>query len=153
MLAYKGYIAKVELDTKAKVFHGRIFGIKDVITFEGETFAEVEREFRKSVDCYLQFCTSLGQQPERIDYEELLLKVRPFLKSKTPDAIVQAVGKAKELFVSLEEIKTYLDDEVDSIIPFLRSLNSLSQSSVLVDPSDLTKEFDYFVRSNRSMHS
>ena len=54
MLEYKGYFGTVEADDG--VFVGRVSGLRDVITFEGATFAEVERAFRDSIDDYLVFC-------------------------------------------------------------------------------------------------
>lgn len=53
MMKYKGYIAKVEYDSDAKLFHGEVIGLKDTITFQGTNPEELEREFKKSVDVYL----------------------------------------------------------------------------------------------------
>ncbi len=33
MMKYKGYIGHVEYDDKAKIFHGEVVGLKDIITF------------------------------------------------------------------------------------------------------------------------
>jgi predicted HicB family RNase H-like nuclease len=55
MLEYKGYVGTVEVDDGA--FAGRVSGLRDVVTFEGQTFAEVEQVFRDSIDDYLAFCT------------------------------------------------------------------------------------------------
>ena len=41
MLEHKGYLGTAEADDG--VFFGRVTGLRDVITFEGDTFAEVER--------------------------------------------------------------------------------------------------------------
>lgn len=54
MLEYKGYVGTVEADEGA--FVGRVIGLRDVITFEGASFAEVEQAFRDSIDDYLAFC-------------------------------------------------------------------------------------------------
>jgi hypothetical protein len=53
MLEYKGYVGTVEPDEGA--FIGRVVGLRDVITFEGETYLEVEQAFRDSIDDYLAF--------------------------------------------------------------------------------------------------
>src|ERR1700740_3641169 len=45
MLEYKGYLGTVEADDG--VFTGRVSGLRDVITFEGTTFAEIEQAFRE----------------------------------------------------------------------------------------------------------
>lgn len=62
---HKGYTAHVEVDDSDGVLHGWIEGIRDVVTFEAATLADLEREFRVSVDDYLAFCAKDGMEPER----------------------------------------------------------------------------------------
>ena len=61
MLEYKGYLGMVEADDG--VFAGRVVGLRDIITFEGSTFAEVEQAFRNSIDDDLAFCAERGELP------------------------------------------------------------------------------------------
>ena len=75
MLEYKGYFGTVEADDG--VFVGRVAGLRDVITFEGATFAEVEQAFRDSIDDYLAFCTERGEPPDRPYSGKLSLRVSP----------------------------------------------------------------------------
>ncbi|MGH7045093.1 MAG: type II toxin-antitoxin system HicB family antitoxin [Stellaceae bacterium] len=75
MLEYKGYIGSIEADDG--VFVGRITGLRDVITFEGATFVEVEQAFRDSVDDYLAFCAARGEPPDRPHSGKILLRVSP----------------------------------------------------------------------------
>jgi predicted HicB family RNase H-like nuclease len=65
MMIYKGYIGRVEFDPEAKILSGEVIGIRDVITFQADSAAGVEREFRKSVDDYLAFCAERGEKPEK----------------------------------------------------------------------------------------
>ncbi len=62
---YKGYTAVVEFDEEAAVFHGTVQHLRDVITFEGTSAAELQQAFRDSVDDYLEFCASRGKEPDR----------------------------------------------------------------------------------------
>ena len=55
-MQYKGYIGHVEYDDEAKIFHGQIVGLKDVITFQGSSVEELEVAFRDSVEDYLAWC-------------------------------------------------------------------------------------------------
>jgi len=41
MLSYKSYVGRVEFDDEADVFHGEIIGIRDVITFQGQSVNEI----------------------------------------------------------------------------------------------------------------
>ena len=45
MMEYRGYVAKVECDDGAGVFHGEVLNLRDVITFEGKTVAELRKAF------------------------------------------------------------------------------------------------------------
>jgi len=75
MLEYKGYLGTVEADDGA--FFGRVTGLRDVVTFEGDTFARVERAFRDSVDDYLAFCAARGEAPDRPYSGKIPLRVDP----------------------------------------------------------------------------
>jgi predicted HicB family RNase H-like nuclease len=65
MMEYKGYIGKVEIDDEAGILHGEVVNIRDVITFEGVTVAEVRKAFQESIDDYLEFCAQRGESPEK----------------------------------------------------------------------------------------
>jgi predicted HicB family RNase H-like nuclease len=65
MLQYKGYSGLIEVDTDSGCLFGRVLDIRDVITFKGETVAQAIQAFHESVDDYLDFCRSLGQEPNK----------------------------------------------------------------------------------------
>jgi len=64
-MTYKGYQSKVELDEEAGVFHGEVINVRDMITFQGTSVEELKRAFEDSVDDYLEFCASRGEDPEK----------------------------------------------------------------------------------------
>ena len=55
-MKYKGYIGQVTYDDEAKLFHGEVIDLKDVITFQGTTVKELETAFKDSIDDYLAWC-------------------------------------------------------------------------------------------------
>jgi predicted HicB family RNase H-like nuclease len=65
MMEYKGYIANVEFDDDAGVFYGAVINLRDVITFEGTSVAELREAFVESVEDYLTFCAERGENPEK----------------------------------------------------------------------------------------
>jgi predicted HicB family RNase H-like nuclease len=79
MREYKGYRGMVEYDPDDRVLHGRVLGIRDVVTFEGRSIDELERAFHDSVDDYLAFCAELGQEPNRPYSGRLMLRLSPDL--------------------------------------------------------------------------
>lgn len=74
---YKGYHGQVTYDEDAKLFHGEVVGLRDVITFQGTSVEELERAFKDSVDEYLDFCAELGRSPEKPFSGKLMLRLPP----------------------------------------------------------------------------
>lgn len=64
-MKYKGYTARVSFDADEQLLIGRVEHIRDVVTFQAESVAELEKEFRISVDEYLAFCQERGSPPEK----------------------------------------------------------------------------------------
>jgi predicted HicB family RNase H-like nuclease len=65
MLIYKGYIGHVEFDDVTEIFNGEIINIRDVITFQGSSVAEIKKAFKESIDDYLDFCKKRREEPEK----------------------------------------------------------------------------------------
>ena len=65
MLEYKGYIAEVVYDDEAEVLHARVInsGSYPVANAEATDVEGIKREFRTSIDVYLQGCAELGIDP------------------------------------------------------------------------------------------
>ncbi len=76
-MEYKGYIGTVEFSDSDRVFHGKIVGIRDVVTFEGDSVAGLEQAFRESVDDYLAFCAERGEEPDKPYSGKFVLRVDP----------------------------------------------------------------------------
>lgn len=76
-MKYKGYHGKVNFDEEAKLFHGEVVGLKDVITFQGTSVDELEQAFKDSIDEYLDFCKELKRAPEKPFSGKLMLRLSP----------------------------------------------------------------------------
>jgi len=63
LLHYKGYSAKPEFSSDDAVFYGKILGISDLVNFQSENSKEIELEFHKAVDNYLEFCEKVDKKP------------------------------------------------------------------------------------------
>lgn len=75
MLEHKGYIGTVTADDG--VIAGRVLGLRDVVTFAGATYAEVEQAFRDSIDAYLAFRAARGEAPDRPYSGKIPLRLDP----------------------------------------------------------------------------
>ena len=74
---YKGYHGQVNYDEEAKILHGEVGGLRDVITFQGTSVDELEQAFKDSIDDYLDFCKELGRAPEKPFSGKLMLRLPP----------------------------------------------------------------------------
>ena len=81
-MKYKTYIGRVEYDDEAKIFHGEVIGLKDVITFQGTSVEELDRSFKDSIDDYLAFCKERGEKPEKPFSGTFNVRISPDLHAK-----------------------------------------------------------------------
>jgi predicted HicB family RNase H-like nuclease len=79
MIKYKGYLGEIVFDAEAKIFHGEVIGLKDVITFQGTSVDEIEHAFRESVDDYLEWCQERGEEPEKTYSGNIRIRMNPEL--------------------------------------------------------------------------
>ncbi|NDC04413.1 MAG: type II toxin-antitoxin system HicB family antitoxin, partial [Betaproteobacteria bacterium] len=92
-MTYKGYTARVEFDDRDSIFVGRILGIRNIISFHGETVSELRTAFERSVADYLLDCEQQDIQPEKPASGKLLLRVPPEVHGRALVA-AQAAGKS-----------------------------------------------------------
>ena len=82
MMNYKEYLGQITYDDKAKLFHGEVIGLKDVITFQGTSVKNLEKAFKDSIDDYLAWCKERGEQPQKMFSGNLRVRISPELHSK-----------------------------------------------------------------------
>ena len=64
-LKHKGYTGSIEISIEDACLHGRILHIDDLVTYEGETVADISQRFVEAVDRYLAHCDAIGKTPGR----------------------------------------------------------------------------------------
>lgn len=64
-LKHKGYTGSIEVSIEDACLHGRILHIDDLVTYEGETVADISQRFVEAVDRYLAHCVAINKQPGR----------------------------------------------------------------------------------------
>jgi len=64
-LHYKDYVGSVEFSEADGVFHGKVVGIRSLISFEGNSVNAIIKDFHHAVDEYLEFCAETERQPEK----------------------------------------------------------------------------------------
>jgi len=81
-MTYKGYTAHIDFDEEAGFFHGEVIDTKDVITFQGSSVKELKNALKDSVDDYLSFCTSRGEEPDKPFSGKFVLRLPKSLHRK-----------------------------------------------------------------------
>jgi predicted HicB family RNase H-like nuclease len=76
-MSYKGYTARIEYDDSDKIFCGRLAGMRDIVSFHGESVAELEAAFHEAVDDYVAACAEPGQTPEKPASGSVMLRIPP----------------------------------------------------------------------------
>jgi len=65
VLNYKGFIGSVHFSADDHVFFGKLEGINDLVTFEGETVKELINAFHYMVDEHIKDCENENIAPEK----------------------------------------------------------------------------------------
>ncbi len=115
MMHYKGYIGKVEFDPDARILHGEVLGIRDVVTFQGDSVPELEKAFRESIDDYLAFCKERGEQPDKPFSGQFVLRLNADLHRRL-NMLAQAEGKSLNAFVA-ECLSRDAEQKLGSLTP------------------------------------
>lgn len=65
LIEYKGYYGSVEAHPEDECLFGKVQYIRSLISYEGETLAELKKRFQSAVDEYLAFCENEHIKPEQ----------------------------------------------------------------------------------------
>src|ERR1035437_7881981 len=60
-LQYKGYDGSVLYSAEDRLLHGRILGIRDMVSFEGTDVKSLEKNFKVAADEAFSFCEPEGR--------------------------------------------------------------------------------------------
>jgi len=93
-MKWQNYVASIDYDQENRLFHGRVVNAASVITFYGASVEELEREFAKSMEVYLDFCKEEGVTPDRPYSGRVNLRVAPELHR---DLAIAAAAEGKSI--------------------------------------------------------
>ena len=94
VMTYKGYIARIEFDSRDNIFVGRVLGVEDNITFHGTTVKELRADFEAAINHYIADCKATGRKPFKPASGKLMLRVSPEIHAK---ALTMAKASGKSL--------------------------------------------------------
>jgi predicted HicB family RNase H-like nuclease len=90
---HKGYTARIEFDERDNIFVGRVLGLHTMISFHGETVAELRSAFETAIEKFLRDCKEQAVRPEKPASGKLMLRVLPEVHGAALVA-AQAAGKS-----------------------------------------------------------
>jgi len=62
-LTYKKFTGSFNYIEEDEILYGKIEGITDLVTFEGDSVKEIKEAFIEAVDDYLYICEEVGKNP------------------------------------------------------------------------------------------
>ena len=99
-LHYKGYVGNIEFSEEDGVFHGRVVGIKSLVSFEGDSVKTITADFHDAVNEYLAYCEEKGVQPEKPFKGSFNVRIGTELHRK---AALEASGRGVSLNAFVED--------------------------------------------------
>ena len=106
-MSYKGYYGSVEFSDEDNVFFGRIIGINDRLTYEGDNVKSLRHDFEEAIDEYLETCSQLGKEPEKAYKGTFNVRITPALHRQLA---VFSASHGKTLNTAVEEaIRSYIE--------------------------------------------
>lgn len=78
-IQYKGYTGSIETSLEDNCLYGRVQFIRDVVTYEGKTPQDLERDFHRMVDVYLDSCKRRGVEPGKAFSGSFNVRIGPEL--------------------------------------------------------------------------
>jgi len=98
-MSHEGYLATLDFDQDARVIHGRTINTRAILTFEGETIAELESAFADTIADYQDWCKERGVEPEKPYSGTLSLRIPPELHRRVAESAAQA-GESINQFIA-----------------------------------------------------
>ena len=94
VMNYKGYTARIDYDDEDAIFVAKLLGIRDSVTFHGESVDALKAAFHEAVDDYVATCAKIGKTPERAFSGNIMVRVDPQVHA---NAVLAAEASGKSL--------------------------------------------------------
>ncbi len=102
-------LGSVHFDSEDKVFYGKIEGVNDMVTFEGDTVDVLIKSFKAAVKDYELLCRSAGKAPFKSCKGSFNVRISPTLHKKI-------VEQAARQGISLNQfVQKAIEHEVSSV--------------------------------------
>jgi len=116
-IEYNGYIGSVEYSHEDRCFFGKLEMIDDLVTFEATTADDLETNFHRVVDEYIETCKMLQREPQKTYKGVFNIRIDPSLHKKIYHEALKA-GVSLNAFIGKvlqKEVSCHLDSEEKSV--------------------------------------
>jgi len=100
LLSYKNYNGTVEYSREDNCLFGKVIGIKSLLSYEGNSVQELEKDFQNMIDKYLKDCEERNVPPEQPYKGTFNVRISPELHR---NIAVYAIEHGKSLNAAVEE--------------------------------------------------
>lgn len=100
LLSYKNYNGTVEYSKEDNCLFGKVIGIKSLLSYEGSSVKELEKDFQNVIEEYLEDCKEHNMQPEQPYKGSFNVRISPELHR---NIAVYAIEHGKSLNAAVEE--------------------------------------------------
>ena len=98
MLKYKNFYGSVQYSHNDECFYGKLVGITDLVTFEGNSVSNLKEAFVDAVEDYLALCAKVGKEPNKPYKGSFNVRISPELHQKAT-LLAQTKGVSLNSFV------------------------------------------------------
>ncbi len=100
-LKYKGFIGSIEIELEDNTLYGKVLGLKKgtLITYEGNTIAELKKDFKDAVDDYIRLCEEENLPLKKSYSGSFNIRIPAEIHAQIAE-ISQAKGMSMNAFVS-----------------------------------------------------
>jgi predicted HicB family RNase H-like nuclease len=110
ILSYKDFIGSVHFSSEDELFFGKIEGIDDLVTFEGETVKNIKKAFESAVNDYIELCKNENKTILKSYKGSFNVRINPKLHKL-------AVHSAIKEGISLNQfVEKAIEDEVHEVM-------------------------------------
>jgi len=107
VLTYKDFIGSVHFSSEDDVFFGKVEGVNDLITFEGDSVKELKNAFRYIIDEHIKDCEKENISLEKSYKGSFNLRLTPDLHRRAA-IMAKSTGSTLNAFVK-ESIERRLE--------------------------------------------
>ncbi|TDI71835.1 MAG: type II toxin-antitoxin system HicB family antitoxin [Bacteroidetes bacterium] len=97
ILKHGDFMASIHFDSSTELLYGKVEGIDDSLTFEGNSVDELKIAFTEAIEDYIDICSKIGKNPHRSYKGSFNIRIKSGLHKK-------AAFRSVELGISLNQL-------------------------------------------------